>query len=67
MAIECLTYDLLALYRDDVLDETLSEWKADKILAVLKKIDPAADSNLADLIAAGEIPLMEEHSAIVPE
>jgi hypothetical protein len=45
MAIECLTYDLLALYRDDVLDETLAEWKADKILAALKKIDPTADSS----------------------
>lgn len=45
MAIECLTYDLLAIYRNDVLDETLAEWKADKILAALKRIDPAADSS----------------------
>ena len=45
MAIECLTYDLLALYRDDVLDETLAEWRADKILAALKRIDPSADAS----------------------
>jgi hypothetical protein len=45
MAIECLTFDLLALYRDDVLDETLAEWRADKILAALKLIDPSADAS----------------------
>jgi hypothetical protein len=45
MAIECLTYDLLALYREDVLDQTLAEWRANKILEELKRIDPTADSS----------------------
>lgn len=56
MAIECLTYDLLALYRDDVLDETLEEWRADKIIAALKVIDPASDAGpiLQIANAAGE-------------
>lgn len=56
MAIECITFDLLALYRDDVLDETLTEWRADKILVALKRIDPSADASPTIQIAneAGE-------------
>lgn len=56
MAIECITFDLLALYRDEVLDETLSEWRADKILMALKRVDPSADASptLQIANAAGE-------------
>ena len=68
MAIECLTYDLLALYRDDVLDDTLTEWRADKIIAALKLIDPSADSSPIFQMAnqAGEFDVpdsikLEEH------
>jgi hypothetical protein len=43
MALECLVYDLLKLYRDDVSDAVLEMWQAGSILKALLKTDPGIE------------------------
>ncbi|MGU3494010.1 hypothetical protein ACLBXM_08210 [Xanthobacteraceae bacterium A53D] len=53
MALECLTYDLMKLYGDDVSDDILSKWQAGLILNALVQTDPGIESTL-ELQIAGE-------------
>ncbi len=43
MALECLSYDLLRLYRDDVPDALLETWQASAVLDALLDIDPTIE------------------------
>lgn len=53
MALECLAYDLLKLYRDDVEDKVLEMWQAGAILEALREIDPGVEQ-VIELKVAGE-------------
>lgn len=53
MALECLTYDLLKLYREDVSDELLMTWQASAILDALLDIDPTIEGPI-EFQVAGE-------------
>lgn len=53
MALECLAYDLLKLYRDDVEDKVLEMWQAGAILDALREIDPGVERPI-ELKIAGE-------------
>ncbi|MEN5230801.1 hypothetical protein [Brevundimonas naejangsanensis] len=46
MALECLVYDLLKLYRDDVSDDVLEMWQANRILDALLKTDPGIEHGI---------------------
>jgi hypothetical protein len=67
MVMECLTYDLLRIYRNDVGDELLSEYRADKLLKQLVAIDPMADQGAtltispADDASDGKTMSFKEH------
>lgn len=46
LAIEALAYASVQLYRDDLPEDVLSEWKADKVLRELAALDPGADGDI---------------------
>lgn len=46
MALECLVYDLLKLYRDDVSDAVLEMWQAGGILNALLETDPGIEHGI---------------------
>ena len=65
MALECLTYDLLQLYRDDVDDAVLEMWQAGKILDALVTLDPDVEATIELRVASEdadlETPILNWH------
>jgi hypothetical protein len=53
MALECLAYDLLRLYRNDVPDGLLETWQASAVLDALLDIDPTIEGPI-EFQVAGE-------------
>lgn len=57
LALECLTYEILASLKDDVSDEIMSKWQPSKLIKELKELDDSIDGNRSIEIGMGPDPV----------
>jgi hypothetical protein len=56
MAIECLAYELLQSYQDEVDDGTMETWQPGRLIKELKEIDDSIESDRSLAVGFEEIP-----------
>lgn len=56
MAIECLAYELLQAYQDEVDDQTMETWQPGRLIKELKEIDSSIESDRSISVGFEDIP-----------